>query len=258
MLDLSQIEQHYPKYLRQFKRNILREYLQHKILEIIFNSKLANKFSFLGGTALRIIHKNSRFSEDLDFDNFGISKNEFENLSNEIEKGLNHQGFNIEKRNVFKGAFHCHIKFKRLLFKYNISNLESEKILIQIDTEPQNFTYKPDRIILNEFDVFTQIFVTPADILLSQKIFAVLNRKRPKGRDFFDVIFLLQSTRPNYNYLNQMININNGIDLKNKLISFSEKLDLKSIIKDVEPFLFNPDSSKKIELFAEYIKQIEL
>lgn len=257
MLDLSQIEQHYPKYLRQFKRNILREYLQYKILEVVFNSKLSSKLSFMGGTALRIIHKNSRFSEDLDFDNFGLNKNEFENLSIEIEKGLNRQGFDVEKRNVFKDAFHCHIKFNRLLFENKLSNLESEKILIQIDTEPQNFKYKPERIILNEFDVFTLIFLTPADILLSQKIFAVLNRKRPKGRDFFDVIFLLQNTKPNYNYLNQMININNGSDLKNRMISFSEKLNLKSIVKDVEPFLFNPENSKKIELFADYIKQID-
>jgi predicted nucleotidyltransferase component of viral defense system len=257
MLDLSQIEQHYPKYLRQFKRNILREYLQYKILEIVFTSKLSSKLSFMGGTALRIMHKNSRFSEDLDFDNFGLNKNEFENLSIEIEKGLNRQGFDVEKRNVFKDAFHCHIKFNRLLFENKLSNLESEKILIQIDTEPQNFKYKPERIILNEFDVFTLIFLTPADILLSQKIFAVLNRKRPKGRDFFDVIFLLQNTKPNYNYLNQMININNGDDLKNKLISFSKNLNFKNIIKDVEPFLFDPENSRKIELFPDYIKQVK-
>ncbi len=258
MLDLNQIEQYYPEQLRAFKKNILREYLQYKILEIIFDSKLNNKLAFLGGTALRIIHNNSRFSEDLDFDNFNLSQDDFANLSNEIKKGLTRQGFNIEIRNVFKDAFHCHIKFKRLLFEYNISNLESEKILIQIDTEPHYFTYKPERKILNKFDVFTQIFVTPLDILLSQKIFAVLNRIRPKGRDFFDVIFLLQSTKPNYDYLKQMINIDNGIDLKNKLVSFSENLNLKTVIKDVEPFLFSPDSSKKIELFPEYIKQIEL
>lgn len=41
MISLNQIEQHYPENLRGFKRNILREYLQYKILEVIFNSRLA-------------------------------------------------------------------------------------------------------------------------------------------------------------------------------------------------------------------------
>ena len=62
MLNLKQIEEYYPKNLRAFKKNILREYLQYKILEIIFNSKVVNKLSFLGGTALRIIYNNTRFS----------------------------------------------------------------------------------------------------------------------------------------------------------------------------------------------------
>ena len=73
MISLHNIEQFYPENLRGFKRNMLREYLQFKILEIIFNSRLAPKLSFIGGTALRIVHENTRFSEDLDFDNFNHS-----------------------------------------------------------------------------------------------------------------------------------------------------------------------------------------
>jgi predicted nucleotidyltransferase component of viral defense system len=37
----------------------------------------ASKLSFLGGTALRIVHGNSRFSEDIDLDNFGLSWHAF-------------------------------------------------------------------------------------------------------------------------------------------------------------------------------------
>jgi predicted nucleotidyltransferase component of viral defense system len=64
MLTLSQIEQQYEEQLRPFKRALLREYLQCKILEIIAASEYATKLSFLGGTALRIIYNNTRFSED--------------------------------------------------------------------------------------------------------------------------------------------------------------------------------------------------
>lgn len=35
MITLNEIEQSYPQNLRGFKRFVLREYLQHKLLEII-------------------------------------------------------------------------------------------------------------------------------------------------------------------------------------------------------------------------------
>lgn len=258
MLNLTQIEKHYPEYLRPFKKNILREYLQYKILEIIFNSELSYKLSFLGGTALRIVYGNARFSEGLDFDNFNLDREDFKRLANEIETGLKRLGYNVEIRNIFKDAFHCHIKFPKLLFENELSGFVSEKMVIQIDTEPHNFSYKPDRKILNKFDVFSTIFTTPSDILLAQKIYAVLNRKRAKGRDFFDIIFLLQNTKPNYNYLKLKIGVEDPRELKKNLIAHISGLNFKNIVKDVEPFLFNPDSSKKIELFGEYLSQVEL
>ena len=48
MISMAQIEQYYPEYLRGFKRNLLREYLQYKILDIIFKSTLAGQLSFIG------------------------------------------------------------------------------------------------------------------------------------------------------------------------------------------------------------------
>ena len=258
MFSLSQIEQYYPENLRAFKKNILREYLQYKILEIIFNSKYSKNLSFLGGTALRIIYDNTRFSEDLDFDNFDFSENDFSLLTKEIKNGLKKEGYEAEIRNVFKGAYRCYIKMPGILFDNKISDLKEEKIMIQIDTVTGSFDYNPDKKILNKFDVFTQISATPLDILLSQKIYAAFNRKRHKGRDFFDIVFLLSKTKPNYDYLEKKMNIKNSKELKKKMIGSVEKINFKEIVKDVEPFLFNSEDSKKIELFQEYIKQVEL
>jgi predicted nucleotidyltransferase component of viral defense system len=67
MLELGQIESFYPESYRAFKKNILREYLQYKILEILFDSKYANNLVFMGGTSIRIICGSNRFSEYLDF-----------------------------------------------------------------------------------------------------------------------------------------------------------------------------------------------
>ncbi len=257
MLNLSQIEQFYPEKLCAFRKNILREYLQYKILEIIFDLPLANKLSFLGGTALRIIYGNQRFSEDLDFDNFGLSQQDFLFLTDKIRVELEKQGYLVEIRNVFKGAYRCYIKLPGILFDNQLSKIKEQKIIIQIDTAAHQFNYQPDRKILNKFDVFTQILVTPLDILLSQKIYAILNRRRPKGRDFFDVIFLLQKTKPNYKYLKTKIGIANGQELKKRLVKHSANLNFNIIIRDLEPFLFNPADSQKIKLFSKYIQQIE-
>ncbi|HQG66813.1 MAG TPA: hypothetical protein PLA32_13655, partial [Smithella sp.] len=81
---------------------------------------------------------------------------------------------------------------------------------------------------------------------------------RAKGRDFYDVIFLLQKTKPNYEYLAQKAGINDKQTLKKKITTYIKKLNLKELAKDVEPFLFQPSDSRKIVMFAEYIKQIEL
>ena len=127
-------------------------------------------------------------------------------------------------------------------------------MLIQIDAEPQKFPYKPDKVILNKFDVFTKINVVPEDILLAQKIYAIFKRPRPMGRDFYDTVFLFGKTEPNLDYLNLKLNIRNMDDLKKNLLLRCKGLNFKRLAKDVEPFLFTPRDSKKVLLFYDYIK----
>lgn len=254
MFSLHQIGKFYPPDEQEFKRNILREYLQYKILEIIFNSKIGQKLSFLGGTCLRIVYGNTRFSEDLDFDNFGLSEKEFESLIDEVQHGLELQGYQVEIKNVYKGAYRSYIRMPRVLFENEVSIFEEEKILIQVDTVPHAFDYEKDIKILNKFDIFTQIFSTPLDLLLSQKIYAAMNRPRPKGRDFFDIVFLLPQTKPNYEYLAQKLGISNGHDLKKIFISKVSEFNFEELARDVEPFLIQSNNSKKVKLFLPYIQ----
>ena len=256
MLSIEEIKKHYNKELHLFSRFMLREYLQYKIVEILFESKYANKLCFLGGTCLRIVHNNKRFSEDLDFDNFGLTEKDFSEISETIRIELNKQGYLVEIKNIYAGAFHCYIKFPSLLFNQGISGHKEEKILIQLDTEPQNFQFIPNKIILNKFDVFTSINTTPIDLLLSQKIYALINRKQKKGRDFYDIIFLFKITKPNYDYLNQKIQIKTEKELRERILLELEEINLDLISKDVEPFLFNSKDKKQILLFEEYIKQV--
>lgn len=255
MLDIQQIESFYPDYLKPFKKNLLRECLQYKILEIIFDSNFANKLSLMGGTAIRIVHSNTRFSEDLDFDNLGLNKKDFASLSGLLKKKLNLEGYDAEIKVTFRRAYRCYIRIPGVLFENKISKHKEEKILIQIDTEPQKFNYTPDRVIINKLGVFLQINVVPVDVMLAQKIYAILNRKRPMGRDFYDTIFLLSKTKPNYDYLKSKIKIKSPFYLKKKLLEKCRTLHFRQLTVDLEQFIFVPSDSKKILLFPDYIKE---
>lgn len=259
MLSLQQIKTWYPDQLKQFDRFIVREYLQYKILEIIFETSFANELAFLGGTCLRIVHNNNRFSEDLDFDNFNLSTDNFNSITSIIKQELEMLGYDVQIRNVHKGAYHCYIRFPEILYNEGLSDHKEEKILIQLDTESHHFKFKPDQPILNKFDVFTQINVTPSDLLLAQKFYALLNRKRNKGRDFYDIVFLLGlGIIPNYSYLQDKIGIENPNQLRAVVLEKCNTINLKEMAVDVKPFLFNPKDEKKILFFSDYLKTVNL
>lgn len=255
MLSFAQIQQFYPPKLQTFGSFLLREYLQHKILFLLFRSDFATKFAFLGGTCLRIVHQSERFSEDLDFDNFDLSEQDFEQVSQLIQLGLEREGLQIEMERVVRGAYHCYIKFPHLLYQTGLSGYREAKILIQLDTEPQNFDFKPENYLLNKFDVFGNIRTTPIDLLLSQKITAFCKRKQPKGRDIYDITFLCSKTRPNYNYLEQRLGAKTAEDLKEVLFQRLSNIDLSRMAVDVAPFIFNDYDAQRILLFRQFVEQ---
>ena len=139
MLSLEELKPYYPESLHDYERFIIREYLQYKILEIVFESPYENKLAFLGGTCLRIVHNNNRFSEDLDFDNFGLTINDFNGITNTVKRELEGLGYEIEMRNVNKGAYHCYIRFPKILFNEGLTQHKEEKILIRLDTAAHDF-----------------------------------------------------------------------------------------------------------------------
>lgn len=256
MFDLKTIESYYNEQLRVYRRNILREYLQYKILEMLFNSKSSNNLSFLGGTSLRIVHNINRFSEDLDFDNLAIEKEEFIELSGEIKRNLELEGYIVEIKSVFKGAFRTYFRFLNLLFEEGLSPHKEERLMIQVDSAPHHYDYKPQSFILNKFDVFTAIHVTPVNILLSMKLSALLNRKRTKARDIYDVIFLFGKTEPDYGYLQTKLDIENKNMLKERLTDKLHEFNLKRLSKEIEPFLIKKKETAKVEIFDEFIKSL--
>ena len=254
MLNFDDILSKYPQRLRGFKENILKEYLQHRILDIIYSSKYADRLIFMGGTAIRVVHQGGRFSEDLDFDNQGVNQSDFNDIAHIVERELSLDGYTVETKNVLKGAYHCYIRFPQILFDQGLSGHKQQRILIQIDAEPQNYYYTADKFLLNRFGLFRYINTVPAPVLLAQKIYACLNRKRPQGRDFFDVVFLASITAVDYQYLKEKTGISTKTELAARLTEHLKDLDLRVLARDVEPFLIDPTQKDRVELFAHWLK----
>jgi predicted nucleotidyltransferase component of viral defense system len=258
MLDLQQIKEQYPEQLQGYERAIVREYLQYKILQAIFESNQASQLSFLGGTALRIIHGNNRFSEDIDLDNFGLSWQAFGDVIQKVKQLLVLEGFQVEISMVAKGAFHCDLKFPELLYKQGLSPYQQERILIQVDTIAQGYDYQPEIRIINKFDVFTEVRVTPLNILLSQKIHTAVNRKRPKGRDFYDITFLFGRAKPDFGYIEQKMGVDSPERLRQEFLLKIEEYDFEALAADVAPFLISKDQVKRVIKFKEFLSQVEM
>jgi predicted nucleotidyltransferase component of viral defense system len=229
--------------------------MQYKILEAISESALADKLTFMGGTCIHIVHGSPRFSEDLDFDNSGISRHDFKALSQRVKRTLELQGHTVELKNTYQNAFRSYLRFPSLLHSSGISGHRNEKLLIQIDTEPQQAQYKKEKFILNKFDVFTRINIVPVDILVAQKIYCIFNRSRPMGRDFFDVVFLLGKSEVNFDYLNGKMSIRNNAELRKRLLLQCAQLDFRRLAKDLEPFVYSKKEVNRVRMFLNFVQQ---
>ncbi len=254
MINLEYIKSFYPGKERIFEQFILKEYLQYTILDIIFSSKYGSHLSFLGWTAIRLIHHSTRFSEDLDFDNFSLSEEDFEWLSEVVKWELQKLWYEVEIKNVYKWAYRCYIRLPKILRELGFSALDDEKILIQIDTVKQDYQYASDKKIIDKFDVYKMINVCPIDIILSKKIHALIDRKRTKWRDIFDIVFLYRFTQPDFDYLWAKTGIKDTIELKKTLLDFCKTISLPEMADDVSPFLINPAEVQRVLGFKEFIE----
>lgn len=254
MLSLNEILKYYSMSQERLTRHMLKEYLQYRILDTVFSSKYGNRLIFMGGTCIRIVYGNDRFSEDIDLDNFDLTRKDFNDLMNIVKSELEREGLSIEIRNTFQAVYHCYIKFPQILFDNKLSPLKDEKILIQIDSFQLKKKPKVALKVISKFDVFAEIRVYPIETLLAQKICALAGRKRAKGRDVYDVVYLYSLTQPDWKYLKRHLQIENQKELKEKLLSLFSKKDLLNLAKDVEPFLINAKKIIQVEKFNEWVE----
>jgi predicted nucleotidyltransferase component of viral defense system len=256
MIQIEQIQSFFPAQIRNnpvHRKYMVKEYIQLMILDYLSSTPYLKKIAFIGGTNLRLIKGIDRFSEDLDFDCKQLSEQEFTKMTDGVLFFLQRSGLRVETRektsNKLK-AFRKNIYFPELLFELGLSGYKEERFLIKIESQDQEVDYSPVMANIKGCGFFFPFPIPPDDVLCAMKISALLSRQ--KGRDFYDVMFLLALTRPNYVYLKQKWNICNWAELKEALLKTAEKVDLKKKSQDFEHLLFLKNSDK-ILLFREFI-----
>ena len=258
MIELDHIKNYFPAETKSnaaFHKYMVKEYAQLLILEFLSTSAFLKKMVFIGGTNLRLVKGINRFSEDLDFDCKDFSKEEFFRMTDDVLVFLQRSGFNVEtrdKENTRLKAFRRTFYFPGLLFDLKLSAYKEERFLVKIESQDQGFDYKPVMVNIRRMGFFFPFPVPPDDVLCAMKIAALLSRQ--KGRDFYDVMFLLGQTPPNYDYLSAKCGIHNLVELKKALASTVKTTDLKIKSRDFEHLLFNKEHAGKILAFAKFIK----
>ena len=260
MLNLEQIQNYFPPQVREnpaHKKYIVKEYIHLMILNFLATSKFAKKITLIGGTNLRLVKGIDRFSEDLDFDCKNFYAEDFAEMSQSVLIFLKRSGIQAEtreKQSEKLTAFRSRIYFPELLFDLGLSAYKEERFLIKIESQNQEFEYVPQMATISSCGFFFSFPVPPDDVLCAMKLSALLSRA--KGRDFYDALFLLSQTKPNYDYLSQKQNVYNLTELKTKLIETIEKVDLLHKSKDFEHLLFNKENKYRILNFSEFIKNL--
>lgn len=257
MIQLELIRNYFPLEQRgnaAFQKYMLKEYLQLLILDFLSTTTYVRKVTFIGGTNLRLTKGIDRFSEDLDFDCRALSKEEFMEMSDAILQFLQRSGMRVEardKENEKLKAFRRNIYFPELLFDLGLSGHKEERFLIKIESQDQQITYTPVMTNIKGCGFFFPFPVPPDGVLCAMKLSAMISRQ--KGRDFYDAMFLLGQTKPDYHFLGIQRGIHNLNELKTASAEILKTVDLDKKMKDFEHLLFNKANAARILRVGEFI-----
>ena len=168
--------------------NVAREYCQNLFLSLLYQQAEAEKLLFKGGTALRVILKSPRFSEDLDFTGSGILQKTIEELFAQTLSEIEKTGIKVDITEAKKTTggylgiatfflYNLEIKIRIEVSLRNEKRLKGIRTLIQSDYLP----------------AYTLVHL-PIEDIIRGKLAALFSRKKP--RDFYDYYFLLVGNHP--------------------------------------------------------------
>jgi predicted nucleotidyltransferase component of viral defense system len=262
MTSIESIAAFFPPELRTgaaHRKHILKEFLQLQILEWLSNQPAARKLAFIGGTSLRLIKGIDRFSEDLDFDCKNLSDGEFSALGTDVARMLERNGYPVEIKtggSAKRMAMRVSLLFPGLLRQTGLSGHREERFLIKLEAQDQGVAYDKASVIVKGCGFVFPFPVPPDAVLCSMKLCALLSRG--KGRDFYDAIFLLSQTKPDYGFLAARAGIKTPAALRSALLKTLGTTDLAAKSRDFEHLLFHSENARRILHFQAFVDGLAL
>lgn len=260
MIAIDQLKTFYPDAWSGnavFQKHILKEYVQLLVLDYLSATPHVRKMTFIGGTNLRLVKGIDRFSEDLDFDCKNLAEEEFAGMADDVLVFLRRNGFKVEARDKDRSrltAFRRSMHFPELLFDLGLSGHREERFLLKLEAQDQGIPYAPVLGFIKGCGFFFPFPVPSDGVLCAMKISAML--VRGKGRDYYDVMFLLSQTVPDYSFLAERCGVRDLPQLKSVIEKALQKVDLSQKQKDFEHLLFQRENSKRILNFREFIQTL--
>jgi predicted nucleotidyltransferase component of viral defense system len=221
-------------------RGILREYLQTLMLKYLHASIWQDRFYFLGGTCLRLVHGFKRFSEDLDFNLVKVDQPEFEKVSEFVRNELKRENISAQISFDHRGRLSSTaFVFKDILEYYRISDKRGT-LLVKFEANRPRFELEGDSAVISNFGEIFPLKVMSKGSILAEKIDALRHIK--KGRHIYDIIMMLSKKFP----VNKAVLAANGIqtELREviiKLINEFSPGELERLAAGLRPFLFDEE-----------------
>lgn len=226
---------------------IFREYLQLFFLSELYSKKQAKDIFFKGGTALHLIYKAPRFSEDLDF-TVELEEKEFLDFIWKLFDGLSKkEAVTFKEKKTIAG--------KRFLLTADPSIL-SCKTFVNLDFSFREKVLEPQKsVIETDYPVlFTSyIYHLSKEEIFAEKIRALLTRA--KGRDLYDLWYLMsQGARIDKKLVKEKLKYYHLERInKDKILERIRQFSEKDFVLDVRP-LVPVDERNKLPDFFNYIR----
>ncbi|OGG30557.1 hypothetical protein A2973_05770 [Candidatus Gottesmanbacteria bacterium RIFCSPLOWO2_01_FULL_49_10] len=233
--------------LKTNEMTALREYLQHLFLSVLYAHPSSSRIYFKGGTAIHIIYRAPRFSEDLDF-TVELPREAFTKTLDETFTHLTkHERLLFKERKTIAGR------------RYMMSTNDLPgypPTFINLDFSFREDVLQPEKSpITSDFPITFTGFVwhLSKEELFAEKIRAIMTRK--KGRDLYDLWYLSTlGVRPEAAMVQKKFDYYrmkraDSTAIMSRCNSFS----VADFIQDLRPFVPIPERAKLSE-FYDYVQ----
>ncbi|MFH1633503.1 MAG: nucleotidyl transferase AbiEii/AbiGii toxin family protein [Chloroflexota bacterium] len=219
-----------------------RDYIQHLLLFLLYSR--SQELIFKGGTALRIVYRGPRYSENLDF-NGPADLDALQSLWQGVSKGMESFGVMSEIRNQWTSevSYSLDISYQGPL--YDGSDRTKGRVRVDINRRQESVNTRRE-LVSPDYDDLRPFVVTAISLehMLAEKVRAMLTRGKP--RDLYDIWFLIrQGVRPDIDLFNQKLVL---YDLKFSPPLFESALEnvRTDWERDLHPLLAQPWSWDEI------------